>query len=325
MKRSTHGLALALLGSLLFVAMGCSAGASYRYAANGGGGGGTTYESRDDYESIPAIRLTGMSELSESEPPTASSSMAFGEELAGRTSVTADVAREEVLVVRGGGEGSGASESTLPAPPAPPPDDHRAARLASAAVAPTATATDATEASTLMVYTAGFHVGVYQVRQAQTEIADAATSLGGFVASQTDDSIVIRVPAARFYEAVERVSGTGDVLHREVRATDVSEEFRDNDIRLRNLEAMRRRLEELLTRATDVEDALRVERELERITVELERLRGRQRYLADRVALSTIAVTFRAIATESITDAEFFVLPFPWLRTLGLPSLLRVE
>jgi len=165
------------------------------------------------------------------------------------------------------------------------------------------------------------------VRQAQMAIAEAeaAAELGGFVASQTDDTIVIRVPAARFYEAVERVSGTGDVLHRDLRATDVSEEFRDNDIRLRNLEAMRVRLEELLSRASDVEDALRVERELERVTVELERLRGRQRFLADRISLSALAITFRPIASESIRDAEFFVLPFPWLRTLGISSLLRVE
>jgi hypothetical protein len=186
------------------------------------------------------------------------------------------------------------------------------------------TATDA-GAPALMVYTAGFHVGVYQVRQAQEAIATAARALGGFVASQNDEGIVIRVPVARFFEAVDAVSGTGDVLHRDVRATDVSEEFHDNDIRIRNLEAMRDRLEELLRRAADVEDALAVEAQLERITVELERLRGRQRFLADRVSLSTIAVTFRALAADPIEDAEFFVLPFEWLRSLGLPSLLSVE
>jgi hypothetical protein len=184
---------------------------------------------------------------------------------------------------------------------------------------------DASGAAALLVYTARFHVGVYQVHQAQEAIAAAALELGGFVASQTDDGIVVRIPAARFFEAVDRISGTGDVLHRDVRATDVSEEFRDNDIRLLNLEAMRARLDELLARATDVEDALRVERELERVTVELERLRGRQRFLADRISLSTIAVRFRELAREALDQPDTFDLPFSWLRSLGLSSLLRVE
>jgi hypothetical protein len=272
------------------------------------------------YENLYAAQLSGLTERPRDEPRR---ELAVGGEAA-----------EAMTYVTATGSDSYGVEASYPvgpsptsSPPTPPADVHRAGRLASAAVAPAdadRVVSDAT-ASSLIVYTAGFHVGVYQVQQAQTAIAEAATALGGYIASQTDDSIVIRVPAARFYEAVERVSGTGDVLHRDVAATDVSEEFRDNDIRLQNLEAMRTRLEELLRRASSVEEALLVERELERITVELESLRGRQRFLSDRIALSTIAVTFRAIATESIGDAEFFVLPFPWLRTLGISSLLRVE
>lgn len=233
------------------------------------------------------------------------------------------------------GGGSGGGEMAGPPPIAPEiaeamrareVSDAERARLAEATTRAGAEHdTDDAGAPALMVYTAGFYVGVYQVRQAQDAIAETARSLGGFVASQNDEAIVIRVPVARFFEAVEAVSGTGDVLHRDVRATDVSEEFHDNDIRIRNLEAMRDRLAELLRRADDVEDALAVEAQLERITVELERLRGRQRFLADRVSLSTISVTFRALAVDPIEDAEFFVLPFEWLRSLGLPSLLSVE
>ena len=61
------------------------------------------------------------------------------------------------------------------------------------------------------------------------------------------------------------------------------------------------------------------------MTVELERLRGRQRFLADRISLSTIAVQFRELAREALDQPDTFDLPFSWLRSLGLSSLLRVE
>ncbi|MCZ7687465.1 MAG: DUF4349 domain-containing protein [Sandaracinaceae bacterium] len=85
----------------------------------------------------------------------------------------------------------------------------------------------------------------------------------------------------------------GDVLTRRVDVQDVTEEFRDIETRIQTLEAMRRRVQQLLERATDVQAALAVEQHLERITVELERLRGRLRFLADRVSFSTITVRFQ--------------------------------
>lgn len=188
------------------------------------------------------------------------------------------------------------------------------------------TATDAVDTSgELLIYTALFHVGVYDVAAAEAAIAESARSLGGFVFSQSDDTIVVRVPAARFLSFTTQIDGTYDVLHRQIDAQDVGEEFRDVEIRIRNLEVMRDRVAALLSSATDVEQALAVEQQLERITAELESLRGRQRFLADRISFSTVTVMFRPQPHDAIDQPEVFQLPFAWLESLGLPNLLELR
>src|SRR5690606_32203046 len=102
---------------------------------------------------------------------------------------------------------------------------------------------------------------------------------------------------------------------------DVTEEFRDVQQRIRTLESMRARVEQLLAQAGDVAAALAVEQHLERITVELEQLQGRLRFLSDRVAYSTITIRF---AQRSEARAPEFELPFVWLRGVGLPTLLSL-
>lgn len=187
-------------------------------------------------------------------------------------------------------------------------------------------ATDAVDTSgPLLIYTATFHVAVYEVQESQARIVAAARELGGFVFAQSDDRVVVRVPAPRFRAMLEQIEAAGDVEHRDVSAQDVSEEFHDVEIRIRNLEAMRARVETLLAQARTVEEALQVEQQLRRITEELELLRGRQRFLADRVAFSTITVLFRPRPRELIDQPDVFVLPFGWLDQLGLSNLLELR
>lgn len=189
-----------------------------------------------------------------------------------------------------------------------------------------ATAHDARDTSgPLLIYTATIAMAVFEVRATQTQLLERARSMGGVLAIQTDDRLVLRVPAERFDDFLSGIGELGDVLARDIQAQDVGEEFRDVAIRIRNLEVTRQRVEALLAQATTVEQALAVQRELERITTELEALRGRQRFLADRIAFSTITFVFRALPREQLAEEEIFQLPFRWLEQLGLPALLEVR
>jgi hypothetical protein len=175
----------------------------------------------------------------------------------------------------------------------------------------------------ILIYRADFTMSVFEVPRALDRVEKLAVDAGGYLAKRDDRSITVRVPVASFSATVTALEKEGDVLSRNVRTDDVTAEFRDLEVQLQNLRAMRARFEKLLEMATKVEDALQVERELGRITGEIERIRGRLKLLGDLAQFSTITVRFEPRTTQSIQEGPF-VLPLPWLGDLGLRRLMSL-
>jgi hypothetical protein len=173
----------------------------------------------------------------------------------------------------------------------------------------------------MLLYSAQITMAVFEVNAALARVEAIGRDLGGFLAKRDDRSVTIRVPAARFDEAVSRVEGVGDMVHRNVSAQDVTEEFRDLEIRLKGARAVHQRLTELLGKAVKVEDSLAIERELDRIAGEIERVEGRMKFLRDRAAFSTLTVTFEPKPAEQVGKSSVH-LPVDWLNDLGLKRLL---
>lgn len=174
----------------------------------------------------------------------------------------------------------------------------------------------------LLVYTANLQMAVYLVEPGLASVEKIAKDFGGYLSSRGDNKIEIRVPRERFNEALKAVEATGDVLHRDVQASDVTDQYVDMESRLRNAKVIRARLQALLERA-QVKEALEIERELGRVTQEIEVLEGKLKLLRDKVAFSTITVQYAPKAQALQKTA--FALPFPWLSQLGLPNLLRLR
>jgi hypothetical protein len=125
----------------------------------------------------------------------------------------------------------------------------------------------------------------------------AAHDAGGFVLStRLDDersgrgTLVLRVPSEKFESALASLDDLGDVLGRSVSGEDVGEEFVDLEARLRNFEAQEAVLLRLMDRAQTVSDTIKVQRELTGIQLEVERIRGRLRFLEDQTSLGTVTL-----------------------------------
>jgi hypothetical protein len=221
------------------------------------------------------------------------------------------------------------AEAPPPAPPPPPPPQKAGEAMKSEptgsgeASAKSSAGEVAVVRGPLLIYTAQITLAVFQVNASLGQVEALGRELGGFLARRDDNSITIRIPVNRFDEAVKRIENIGDMLHRNVVAEDVTEEFRDLEVRLKGAHAVQERLTQLLARAAKVEEAVLIERELDRVTSEIDRIEGRMKFLKDRAAYSTLTVTFQSKQTESIGRTPFR-LPGQWLNELGLRRLLSL-
>ena len=177
-------------------------------------------------------------------------------------------------------------------------------------------------ASQLLIYTANVRVRVQEVPKAIDAVEKLAKERGGYLVLREDNQITVRVPSAKFDATLDELVKLGEVVHRNVSIEDVTDLYFDMQIRMKNLEVVKKRLEELLEKAKTVEESLAVQRQIERVTIELERLRGKLKLIAELVLFSTITVVFEPKSTEQI-DSKVR-LPFPWMDRLGLGDLLRL-
>jgi hypothetical protein len=132
-------------------------------------------------------------------------------------------------------------------------------------------------------------------------IRQLAAQVGGYIANSSisggrdqirQATLELKIPAAKYDQAVGSLSAIGKVETVNSTAEDVGEEFVDVTARVNNSRRLEERLITLLsTRTGKLDEVLRVERELARVREEIERYEGRLRYLGSRVATSTLTIT----------------------------------
>lgn len=172
-----------------------------------------------------------------------------------------------------------------------------------------------------IAYTAALAVNVASVPAKVEQAIRTAVEMGGYMSERGDRKLTVRVPVDRFEEYLAAIEALGTVINRLVRGKDVTEEYQDLEIRLKNGEKALERLRALLERAEGVKDVLEIEKEIQRVTTEIETLKGRIRYLSEVTALATVEVLF--IASDQAPAAPGRRCPFPWVRRLGVEKVLR--
>jgi len=109
-----------------------------------------------------------------------------------------------------------------------------------------------------------------QPHQVLTQVVELVRAEGGYVESLSGEQAVLQIPAARFRALYERILGLGEVLHKSLSARDVTDEYLDVELRLNQARLMRDRLVALLQKTSDRKEKLRLMRELERLSAEIE-------------------------------------------------------
>ena len=125
--------------------------------------------------------------------------------------------------------------------------------------------------------------------------------------------IEIKIPPKHFMTVLDEIKAIGDIESKSISEEDVTEEYYDIQARLRNKRKVRERLFDLLRKAYRVKEVLEVEREIERVGEEIERLEGRLRYLDSKTDYARIHITLynRTIPIiETIGIKEGFIRAF---------------
>ena len=100
-----------------------------------------------------------------------------------------------------------------------------------------------------------------------------------------------RVPVAQLDRIMDSVAGLGKERRRHLTGADVTDQYTDLEARLRSSIALRDRLQQLLTRATTLDEVLSLEKQIARLQSDIDALQARVDQLKSRVELASLAVS----------------------------------
>lgn len=176
-------------------------------------------------------------------------------------------------------------------------------------------------AARMVVYTAGYRIGVESVRQTIDRVKEMTVRHGGFIESiHTSDSymaakIVARVPVAKFNDALEETEKLGRVEHKTVSATDVTMQFSDVTLRIDTAKKVRDRLYELLRRVEKSREKVDILREIARLTTEIDNMTAEREHLQSRASFSTLTLNLRALVRD--IARRYIASPFGWIAGIS--------
>jgi hypothetical protein len=143
-----------------------------------------------------------------------------------------------------------------------------------------------------IIYNGSMSIKVKKLEEQTKQVIEKAKAQGGYMVSSDIDRVTIRIPAAKLNSFMDEIAIFGEVESRNVYSQDITDEYADMRIRLDNAEKARKRYLELLEKATDVSDILAIEKELERLNGETERLKGQINSYDKQVKYSSVNVYF---------------------------------
>jgi hypothetical protein len=135
--------------------------------------------------------------------------------------------------------------------------------------------------------------------------AKAAVETTTMIANMT-----IKVPAEKFESSFQTIIGMGKLVNQSSNSNDITSQYKDIEARVVNLKVQEKHLQEIMTKATNVEDTLKVEVELNRVRTEIDIMTGNLKNWDQLVEYSTLYINM----TE-VKEAE--------LKKVDMPGVLQ--
>lgn len=154
----------------------------------------------------------------------------------------------------------------------------------------------------MVIFTTELSLLVASTSQLVSSLGDVVTQAGGYVAGVENKeeggipvtTIRLKIPPDRYEPAMRQIRGLAvEVTSEKATTQDVTEEFSDVQTQLRALEASHAQLLELMGKAQNVEEILKIQEKLAQTKLQIDRLKGRETFLQRSTELATITVNAR--------------------------------
>ena len=142
-----------------------------------------------------------------------------------------------------------------------------------------------------VIFSAYLSLKVKNIDTANAKIVSIAKKYNGYVQELGTYSSTIRVKSDNLNDAVKEIELLGKITRKNISGQDVTDDYLDYQIRLENAEKARKRYLELLEKAENVEAAVKVEKELERLNETIELIKGKMNRINHLSDFSTITIS----------------------------------
>jgi hypothetical protein len=149
------------------------------------------------------------------------------------------------------------------------------------------------EDNRMVTYSVSLRLSVKNTEETKRILVEQVNKNEGFIVRETDDYITTRIPVENMEFFLDNARKLGKIENETKTGTDITDQYRDDNIRLDGLKSVRNRYLTLLERANTVSDILSIEKELERVNTEIEILEGKINHAKLSVAYTNVTVGFR--------------------------------
>jgi len=142
---------------------------------------------------------------------------------------------------------------------------------------------------------ADIDVEVDNINKSEKELTTLVKSVSGYIenARLSENGHYyanIKVPSDKLVLTLDGIAKLGDKISQSINKQDITEQFTNNEERLKNLKLFRDKMKVLLNRTSNIEEILRIEREINRVQTEIDMIERNLKSMHSSVEMSSVSV-----------------------------------
>ncbi|MCX7680249.1 MAG: DUF4349 domain-containing protein [Spirochaetes bacterium] len=163
-----------------------------------------------------------------------------------------------------------------------------------------------------------YHLSVHNSEFATKRIRDFVPTRKGYVSFFSNSRINVRIPHVAIESFKQLLAELGYIVGENQKREDLAFTMITLNTRLSSKQKLLNDLEQIS--ATHLGETLQIEKEINKVILEIEEIKGKILYYSDRIAMSEVTVF---LASSHISNKQIgYDVPAQWILNLGIEKLM---